>query len=113
MDLKTHQDLAAVVGLHLDRARQELARIAAREQAIADELAGIAAQVQAAFTLSVENPYRQTGADASFEHWAQRRRAELQMDRARLRVDRAAATDALRLAFGRSEALRLVGAGRR
>ncbi len=113
MDLKTQNDLGLVVDLQLDRARQDLARIAMREREIADEMTGIDDQVQAVFRLSVENPYRQTGADASFERWAQHRRAELQMDRARLRVTRATATDALRLAFARSEALRLLGRGGR
>lgn len=113
MDLKTRRDLARVVDLRLDRARQDLARIAAREQDIATELAAIEAQVQGMFRLSVENPYRHTGADASFELWAQRRRADLQMDRARLRVVSATAMDAMRLAFARSEALRLLGRDQR
>lgn len=109
MDLKTRRDLAIVVDLQLDRARQDLARITRRDQEIANELAGIDVQVQAMFKLSLENPYRHAGGDAAFEVWVQRRRAELQMDRARQRVARAAAMDALRLAFGRSEALRLIG----
>jgi hypothetical protein len=109
MDMTDLHELVMITDLHLDRARQELARITAREQAIADELLGIEAQIQAMFRLSVENAYRQAGADAQFDLWAQRRRAELQMDRARLRVMRAAAVEALRRAFGKSEALRLLG----
>lgn len=109
MEMKALRELAVVTDLQLDRARHDLARIEAQEQAILTELAGIDTQVQAIFRLSVENAYRQSGADSQYELWAQRRRAELQMDRARLRVSRAAAMDALRLAFGRAEALRLLG----
>lgn len=108
MDVTILADLRLVTDLQLDRARQDMARIAARDQAILDALADLETQVSCAFRLAVEDPYRQTGADAAFDLWAQRRRASLQMERARLRVARATAMGALRLAFGRAEALRLI-----
>lgn len=108
MDVTMQRDLRLVADLQLDRARQDMARIAARDQAILDTLADLETQIRHAFHLAVEDPYRQTGADAAFDLWAQRRRASLQMERAQLRVARAAALAALRQAFGRAEALRLI-----
>ncbi len=101
------RDLKRVTDLQLDLARQKLARVAERDSQILEQIAGIDAQVQAMFHLAVDDPFQQAGAGASFEQWASRRRSELQMDRARLRVERATAMGSLRLAFGRAEAVRL------
>jgi len=98
--------LLQAVELAFDLARSELAEIAAREVAIKRRISDLRANRSGGLTAA------QSHFDArlmlSYMIWVDRQIASLNETLARIKVDRAAAQDRLRLAFGRRETARQV-----
>lgn len=87
-------------------ASAKLQAIVAEERVLRREIQEIDVQIHESFDLSLDQTMRAMGGDVLFHGWAGRRRAEIQMQIARLRVKKEKAHADLAQAFGRDEALR-------
>ena len=104
-DLQRLQQLAA---LKLDAALSALTTVGRARQTSLDQLAGLAIPESLPADLS-ELAGRRTA--LTYQRWAESRRAEINLLLARQTADWLTAQDAARIAFGQTEALRLLANG--
>lgn len=104
-DLKA---LRMVTSAGFDKASAAYRALLDQERGLLAEVDALDAQVRASFGLGSEHSLRVLGGDALFQGWANARRADLQMQIARIRAQKEPLKADLARAFGRDEALRRI-----
>jgi hypothetical protein len=100
--------LRMVTSARFDMASAAYRALIDQERGLLAEVDALDAQVRASFNLASQHSLRVLGGDALFQGWANARRADLQMQIARIRAQQEPLKADLVRAFGRDEALRRI-----